>query len=411
MSSNVLCPAPITAVLIDTNKGVRPCCVYDGYIGNLHKESLINIISSDQWKTIKQSMYDNIWPNECLSCKEREESSGWSVRKLFTDGNFNVTGWENDKITYLEMNGSNICNLACLHCNAGFSSKWVQEVKKAREVFNTYDHDKQNRMKWMDAVIIYNDSHIGNHRTTKVHLPNPDLILENLKKLDLSDLKTINFKGGEPFLNEETYIVLDYLNTLGILENIEIKVSTNGTYITDQYIDLLKKVNYIDLYISLDGVGELFNYIRYGEATFESIEPTIAKLNTLSSIQINTSTAVMNYNIYNLIDIRNYCIKMAEKYDKMNKNAGFANCLQHPRYLALNTLFESTRNSLVEFYEKNNSNTNHKEFDYVIQSLKNEYSGNDLHNNWIDYTLMMQTVRKNNILDIVPQLESDFKYV
>ena len=87
----VLCTAPLTAAIIDTNKGVRPCCVYNGkYIGNLKEQSLINIINSAEWKKIKQQMYNNEWPASCLPCKEREEVTGWSVRTLFSNGSFCV---------------------------------------------------------------------------------------------------------------------------------------------------------------------------------------------------------------------------------------------------------------------------------------------------------------------------------
>jgi len=54
---NVLCKAPLTAALIDTNKGVRPCCVYnDAYLGNIKEQNLISIISNDKWKKLKQQM-------------------------------------------------------------------------------------------------------------------------------------------------------------------------------------------------------------------------------------------------------------------------------------------------------------------------------------------------------------------
>ena len=55
MTKKVLCTAPLTAALIDTNKGVRPCCVYDNsYIGNLKEQSLLKIINSEEWKKLKQ---------------------------------------------------------------------------------------------------------------------------------------------------------------------------------------------------------------------------------------------------------------------------------------------------------------------------------------------------------------------
>jgi radical SAM protein with 4Fe4S-binding SPASM domain len=409
MNKKVLCKAPLTAALIDTNKGVRPCCVYDNtYIGNIKENSLLQIISSQEWKKLKEQMYANEWPKPCLPCKEREEvSGGWSVRHLFNDGAFDVTGWEEEKLTYLEFNGSNICNLSCLHCNAGFSSRWVTETNKAIEIHNTYEKTKRENMSWFDAVIKYTDDENG--RSTKMHLPNPDLVIANLKELDLSNLRTINFKGGEPFLNSETTAILKYLDEQNILPQVSITVSTNGTYINDETVELLKKCKFINLYISVDGVGDLFNYIRYGDAKFEDIEPTIVKLNTIPSIDIQVSVTVMNYNAFNLVEIRSWVLDMSTKYDKVNKRCGFSNCLTHPTYLSLLTLSDETRKELVVYYTANNSKQG--DFNHVIATLSNKYAGDEIHNFWIDYTTLMQTSRKNNILDVVPQLEKELVYI
>jgi radical SAM protein with 4Fe4S-binding SPASM domain len=300
----VLCTAPLTAALIDTNKGVRPCCVYSGnYIGNIKDQSLASIINSDEWKKLKEQMYTNEWPTACLSCKEREDISGWSVRQLFNNGAFDVTGWEEEKLTYLEFNGSNICNLSCLHCNAGFSSRWVTETKKAIAIHKTYDEPKRSNMAWFDSVIEYNND--TNGRATKMHLPNPELVINNLKELDLTNLRIINFKGGEPFLNSETTAILDYLDKENIVSQVSVTVSTNGTYINDETLALLKKCKSITIYLSIDGTDNLFNYIRYGDAKFEDIEPTIVKLNSIPQVSINVSTTVMNYNIFSAKKGRN----------------------------------------------------------------------------------------------------------
>jgi sulfatase maturation enzyme AslB (radical SAM superfamily) len=406
MKKEVLCQAPLTAVLVDTNKGVRPCCVYDNnYLGNIKEQTISTIIKGEEWQKLKQQMYDNVWPDPCLPCKSREDVSGWSVRKLFQDGAFDITGWEEDKITYLEFNGSNICNLSCLHCNAGFSSRWVAELKKTIPIFNTYDEEKQSRLSWMDAVIVYEDDSKG--RSSKMHLPDPELILSNLKELDLSGLRTINFKGGEPLLNSETVTILEYLDSQNILQNITIMLSSNGTYINEKIIELFKKCKSIKMWVSIDGIGELFNYIRYGDAKFEDIEPTIAKLNEIPSISIGFSTAVMNYNVFNLLDIKKWIKQMSRKYDKVSDVSGFSNCVADPKYLSVRTLTKPTRQKLVKFYSQINVA---KEFDAVIQTLNSEYAGDDMHNQWIEYTELMETVRNNNIIDIVPQLKEELRF-
>jgi MoaA/NifB/PqqE/SkfB family radical SAM enzyme len=406
MTKQVLCTAPLTAALIDTNKGVRPCCVYGGeYIGNIKEQRLINIINSDEWKKVKEQMYANEWPTQCLPCKEREDVTGWSVRTLFSDGSFDVNGWEQEKLTYLEFNGSNICNLACLHCTPGFSSRWVIDNKKAKVVFDTYGQDIQDKIHYFDAVQMYTDDKHG--RATKMHLPDPELVLENLKDLDLSNLRTINFKGGEPLLNSETLAILNHLDELSILSNVSIILSSNGTYINQEIIDVFKKCKKITFNLSLDGIDELFNYIRYGDAKFTDIEPVIAKLNELSNISVQFQVSIMNYNIFNLEEIREWAITMSEKYSVLYPVAGFSNCVQHPRYLSLQTLSDDTRKELIAYY---NSLRYSKHYETVIKALEAEYVGDDIHDDWVHYTNLMQTVRGNDILSIVPQLATELKF-
>jgi len=406
MISSVTCPAPITAILIDTNKGVRPCCTYYGnYLGNIKDERLVDIINGEEWTKLKQSMWNMEWPDGCLNCKEREEVTNFSVRNLFRGGTFDITGWE-EKVTYLELNGSNICNLACLHCSPGFSSKWVIESAKVRKVFDKLDNTKKQNMDSLDCMANHSDDIKG--RSTKMHLPNPELVVENLRQIDLTGLRTINFKGGEPLLNSETLAVLHYLQDQSILKNVHIIFSSNGTYMNQEIIDVLGKCKSVAFNISLDGIGELFNYIRYGDLKFESIEPVVAQLNQLANIYVEFQASVMNYNIYRLAEIKEWVMKMVSKYKIVREYTGFSNCVQSPNYLSLQTLSDTTRIKLAEYYRQFPSNYG---FTGVISTLTSHYAGDSVHNKWVGYTELMQTVRNNNILDIVPELEHELKYV
>jgi hypothetical protein len=117
----------------------------------------------------------------------------------------------------------------------------------------------------------------------------------------------------------------------------------------------------------------------------------------------------MNYNAFNLVEIRSWVLDMAAKYDRVNTRCGFSNCLTHPTYLSLLTLSDATRKELIDYYTANNSKQGG--FNQVIATLSHEYAGDVIHNHWIDYTILMQTSRKNNILDIVPQLEKELVYI
>ena len=405
MIDQVLCTAPLASVLIDTHKGIRPCCYFQGnFMGNIKEQPISEILSSDRWKQLKQKMYDKEWPSECLDCKKIEDDTGFSLRKAYLNGSIDIEGWEKGKLAYIEFNGSNICNLACLHCHPGFSSRWITDNKKARAVAETLSPEKKERAYRFRSVVQLTDD--TKFQTTKMHLPNPELVLANLKQLDLTNIRTINFKGGEPCLNSETVAVLQHMNEHGLLSNINVYITTNGTYITDEIIALLAKCKHVEFLISVDGVGELFNYIRYGDAKFDDIEPVIARVNTLNNVKVRMSCSAMNYNAFNFVEIRDWKIKLSKKYNKIVIIGGFKNSVQSPAYLSMNTLSDATRKQLIDYYTKNNSNN---DFDFIITTLGNNYLGDDVHQQWVEYTELMESIRGNTILDLVPQLTSELK--
>ena len=402
--NNVTCTAPLNSILIDTNKGVRPCCYYQaGFLGNIKEHTISEIISNNAWTKLKQQMRDNEWPDGCLLCKSNEESFGTSLRQVYLN-DIPVDNLENDHLNHIEFNGSNICNLACVHCHSLYSSKWQTERNKIIKLTESFDDTrKQNTFK-LHPIIDLPDS--DGESIRKMHLPNPDLVLENIKKLDLTYVRTFSFRGGEPFLNSETTTILNYADSLGLLDKINVSVTTNGTYITDEIIELLKKCKSIHINLSIDGIGELFNYIRYGDAKFENIEHTISKLNEVPNLKILVSVASMNYNAFSLIDIRDWTIEMSKKYNKVYSMPGFNNCVINPNYLSLPTLSNKTRKELIKFYT---TNSIADEFVHVIQLLDNEYSGDEIHKQWVEYTDLMETLRGNSITSIVPQLKKELR--
>ena len=400
---NITCAAPLTSILIDTNKGIRPCCYYQaGFLGNLNKNSIIEIVKNETWTTLKNQMRNNEWPVGCSLCKKNEESFGTSLREIYSQ-NTTKAELDEEKITYIEFNGSNICNLSCLHCHSLYSSRWVGDSEKAKNIVKTQSLEKQKRALFRPILDLTDDDGTS---LIKMHLPNPELFLENFKAMDLQHLKTLSFRGGEPFLNSETATILKYADTLGLLNNVDISITTNATYSNKEIIDLLKKCKSVHINLSIDGIGELFNYIRYGDAKFDSIEPTIAKLNEITNVGMLVSCAPMNYNAFNLLEIREWTTEISKKYNKVQPIPGFNNCVISPEYLSLATLSNDTRKQLIELYS---TNSIQDEFKYVINLLANDYLGDEIHTRWVEYTELMQTVRKNNIVSIVPQLEKELK--
>lgn len=383
MSTQPLCIAPWTNILVDTNKGVKPCCAYsDMHFGDIRHKSLSEIVSGEQWNDLKTKLKNQEWAPGCYrGCKSQEDKHGWSPRFGFQATKFQfenrpVINYENDSIIYLEFNGSNVCNLACLHCNPNFSSKWIPEWEKI------------------------NPDTKGTLRNT---LPDTELIKANLKELDLSKLEFVHFKGGDPMFNDETLTVLEHLDELGIISNIKFTMFSNGTVINEKVIELLKKAKHFVFSVSVDGTGPLNEYIRYGDSSIEKIISTIETVDKIPNVQMTLSVSTMVYNIFNLVEIRDLWIELSKKY-KFVKDYYFNIIVTTPIYLNPGVLSDSTRNELIEYYTKNQIKN---EFSGIIKSLSNPYLGDKIHNDWVTYTRKVEALRGNRIEDIVPQLAKE----
>ena len=205
-----ICLAPWNSILVDTDKKVKPCCAFNKFLGNLNENTLKEIISGPLWTDVKTKLSNQEWPEGCLGCKTEEEKIGWSVRQSFLKNN-RFDNCTSDEIVYLELNGSNICNLACLHCSPLFSSKWFSEWTTLGTEVNFLDAYK-------------------NQGPQKFSV-NTEQILNNLKELDLSKLNYVVFKGGDPMLNDETLIALQYLDNLSL--KMDQKIDNLGTRINN----------------------------------------------------------------------------------------------------------------------------------------------------------------------------------
>lgn len=379
-----LCVAPWTNILVDTNKGVKPCCAYmDTHIGDIEQTDVSEIINSPDWNEIKRKLLNQEWPKGCYKgCKEQEDKTGWSPRLNFQIDHFQheidaAVNYESNEILYMEFNGSNVCNLACLHCNPIFSSKWQVEWKKLK----------------LDDIEYKNT------------VSNVELIEKNLKQLNLSKLKHIHFKGGEPLLNDETLCVLEHLNSLDILKNVRVTVFTNGSIYNQRLIELFGKAKQFVCSVSIDGPDKLFDYIRYGESSIEKIEKLISVVNKLDNSMLGISVSTMVYNIFKLVEIRDLWIDWRSKYKF--RNPFFNIVVTHPNYLNICVLSDATRKHLIEHLTKNQIAN---EFEVVLTALANEYLGDEIHNKWVDYTKNIEALRGNNILDLVPELKDELVY-
>jgi len=213
-------------------------------------------------------------PAECDYCWNTEDTSDRFSDRVFKSGEswswpfkeeIFSSDWRDDyNPKYVEVSFSNVCNFKCSYCGPAFSTKWMEEVKEyggyetSNHIFNdlsTLEYEKK-------MPISINDNN-----------PYIDAFWKWWPEL-YEDLHTFRITGGEPLLDKNTWIILDY-----IIEhpnpNKELKFAINSNLsVSDKLIDkLIEKINKIEdenrvkefiIFTSVDTWGKQAEYIRYG---------------------------------------------------------------------------------------------------------------------------------------------------
>jgi MoaA/NifB/PqqE/SkfB family radical SAM enzyme len=77
--------------------------------------------------------------------------------------------------------------------------------------------------------------------------------------------------GGEPLINPAIFEFIDWLSEQPYAKQTTVALTTNGTTYTDKLTKYLDKFLRVGVQLSIDGIGEEFEYLRYG-SSFENLE-------------------------------------------------------------------------------------------------------------------------------------------
>jgi radical SAM protein with 4Fe4S-binding SPASM domain len=149
-------------------------------------------------------------------------------------------------VAYLEV--TNTCNLSCVHCYKTAGEPLSREL---------------TTQEWMS-------------------------IIDELKELGIL---TIAVTGGEPFMREDIFDILEYIagNT------IRLAIFTNGTLLTPDDIEQLRKINPEKVVVSIDGATEETHERIRGKGTFRKTLETIDLL-VKNGLPVRTNTVIYTGN-------------------------------------------------------------------------------------------------------------------
>ena len=256
MSQNkdLYCSLAFNSISFGPHGGSRPCCAVDTYfwketthqLGD-YNNYLPTWFNNKDMVKLRQDMLDGKWNPICNLCKIREDVGQASTRQIFNhtlDEVEKKTGrsWRNHKaeitdfenIFLLDVTTGNKCNSACLMCNSSASSLWAKE----QQDITGYAWTSPN-LNWFKE--------------------------ENIAPIvdKLTNLKAIQFAGGEPTINDAVTFLLKKVIEQGRSKDITLGFVTNLTGISDEMLELWDKFSSKHITISIDGVDKVNEYIRY----------------------------------------------------------------------------------------------------------------------------------------------------
>lgn len=177
-------------------------------------------MQSSQWlDTVRKTMERGEWPKECVRCQSTEQTAGHSVRLDSEKKHKILSRLRSD---YLILGGvlDNICNSACQSCNQNFSTK----------IGSLYGKN----------FPMIDNQHLFDSIPT-----------ERIVELDIN--------GGEPTASPKYQALLgDLPPNLKVL-----RVNTNGSRLLPNIEQILDKGIYVTITLSLDGVGDVHDYVRW----------------------------------------------------------------------------------------------------------------------------------------------------
>jgi MoaA/NifB/PqqE/SkfB family radical SAM enzyme len=295
------CPAPWINISTDVNGSVRPCCYYaqpksqkGPKIPFMHEQSLKDIFEGPEFTQIRQQFLDGEQPEDCYACWAAEDAGVSSyrqgmIKKANTEG-IDLTVPTATMPTRWDFKLSSVCNLKCINCNHTASSSIYKELRAAGQ--KTYD-DKTYKYFLSDKV-----------KGTE----NEQYFKDNLKNCEFIELT-----GGEPFSSPENIWLIQQVIDSGYAKNINLGITTNGTFYIPRVIEMLKQFRYVHIAISLDDIEHRVEYSRFG-TDWEKISENIDKYQQLmidTGKQISTffTCTVGWMNVFYLEEYINYIEK------------------------------------------------------------------------------------------------------
>jgi len=338
---------------------VRPCCLADDEIvdDNNVKFSLMtanfkDIQNSTHMRGLRQQFLDGEKPQTCRKCWN-EERSGRTSKRMHTLNRLKHViddqAWTADAkpLMFMDLKLGNICNLKCRICGSWSSSQFAAEEltqlrgdeKKASfhyQMLQAGAWPRENETFWAEI------DHI------------------------LTDIRYIEFTGGEPFMIQEHFNMLQGLVDRGIAHQVEIHYNTNGTQFPEQAEAIWKHFKTVEIAFSIDDLRERFEYQR-SNAVWADVVFNIDRFRLLRedypNIQLQCCSTVNIFNVRYIDQLAHWIVE--QQFDFV-----YWNMMHDAWYFSIATLPDDAKTAIADHLNSADVPAQYREeFDRIVEFM------------------------------------------
>jgi MoaA/NifB/PqqE/SkfB family radical SAM enzyme len=336
------CVLPWVSIEASPIGTVRPCCLATDEIvdntGNkfkLSRASFEDIQNSQHMQSLRQEFLDGKQPQTCRRCWN-EERAGRTSKRMHTLDRLKHMGisdnWTADAkpLMFLDLKLGNICNLKCRICGSWSSSQFATEELN-------FIIDKEEKKTSFHYQMLRDGA-----------WPRESEQFWNQLESTMSEVRYIEFTGGEPFMISEHFDLLKRLVDRGYAHQIEIHYNTNGTQYPEEAEEIWQHFRHVEIAFSIDDVGARFEYQRTN-AVWDSVCENIEKFRRMrernTNLTLQVCCTVNVFNIMYLEDVANWIIKQ-------DFNFVYWNMLHDAYYFSIGTMPDKAKKIAQEKLEQ-----------------------------------------------------------
>jgi MoaA/NifB/PqqE/SkfB family radical SAM enzyme len=351
-NSKTFCMLPYMHIYGSAGGDMVPCCEAQEVPLNNPGETALESWNNDNYKELRRALANDERPERCAVCWHNEDSGIVSNRQQWEHDNWNTFA---DKISvnddysvnnppyWVELKVSNFCNLKCIMCSTHSSYKRVADL----DIISKYTKDGYE---------------------TRLLRPT-DLFASLNEWPELWDhVHTLQFTGGEPIINKEHYDLLEGIPPEA-KKRIRLRYASNLSYIKFKKYDLIKIWNefkHVNIKVSMDGVGDVYNYIRQ-DGNWDIVYANMMALNDEPGIDVAAGITVQAHNIYQMPEFYQFW-----KESPVDLKFITANILQTPNYLSPAIWQGEYRDAIIRKLRANQDE--HPEMDRFATYMENNNS-------------------------------------